>query len=54
MDNPSKELKRVQSGPLWADKKNDPHPVKKDHGGKVFPLPFGNADAGEIPEPYLI
>jgi hypothetical protein len=37
---------------MRADKKNEPHPVKKGIEGKIFPPPLGNADGGKTPEPY--
>jgi hypothetical protein len=47
-------LKKVQSGPMWADKKNDPYPVKKEAEGKLFLLSRGKTDAGEVAECYLV
>jgi hypothetical protein len=49
-----KVLKKVQSGPMWADKKNDPYPVKKAAKGKLFLLPPGKTHAGEVAECYLV
>ena len=49
-----KVLKKVQSGSIRADKKNDPYPENKEAKGKLFPLSPGKVDMGEAAECYLI
>jgi hypothetical protein len=49
-----KVLKKVQSGPMWADKKKDPYPAKCGYRCKVFLLSPGKADTVEITKYYLI